>query len=178
MTDENENKEEKEQQESKYADFGAFLAEQSDDVKGLYETELAGLKSALEKERTARKQATETISTLKTQVEKGSESEKQLEKTLAEFNELKTQAEQDARRAKFYEQATGKDIGCSNVKATYAIAVANNLFDKDGVPNWTELKKLAPELFIGKAKNHAGKTGDELPSTADINAEIRQAAGF
>jgi len=170
------NPEEKETTSPTFGTFAEFLNAQDESVRALYESETSGLKSALDKERESRKQANEMINNLRPLVEKGSVAEKQLNETLSTMEQLKAQAERDARRANFAEQAIAPDVNCINIKAAFALASAENLFDKDGVPNWTELKKLAPELFGSKRSNHAGAVGE--PVEQGMNQLIREAAGF
>lgn len=169
------NPEEQAESTPSFTTFDEFLQAQDDTVRSLYETQTSGLRSALEKERESRKQANETINNLRPLVEKGSATEKQLNETLATMEQLKAQAERDAKRANFAEQAITPDVNCTNIKAAFALATAENLFNEDGVPNWTELKKLAPELF-GTKRNHAGATGE--PVAQGMNQIIREAAGF
>ena len=46
------------------------------------------------------------------------------------MTELQSKLEQSERRATFAEEAQRPEIGCLNAKAAYALAVAENLFDR------------------------------------------------
>jgi predicted nuclease with TOPRIM domain len=150
-------------------DFESWLDGQDDKVKELYQTHTSGLKSALEKERGERKDLSDQLKELLPKAEKGSELEKQLTETVGKL-------EAAEKRASFVEQAIKPEIGCVNVKAAYALALADDLFDKHGDPDWDELKKSAPELFRKAGKTDGGAGGDKTPGN-DINAAIRRAAG-
>jgi predicted nuclease with TOPRIM domain len=149
--------------------FETFLEKQDAKVKELYKTHTSGLKSALNKERDEKKLLSTQLKELLPKAEKGSDLEKQLSETL-------TKMEAAEKRASFVEQAIKPEIGCVNVKAAYALALADDLFDRNGRPDWTEIKKTAPELFR-KAGSTDGGAGGETPPANDINAAIRRATG-
>ena len=111
------------------------------------------------------------IKELLPKIEKGSEAEKSL-------LEYSTKLEASERKAAFYEDAIRPGIDCRNPKAAYALAVADNLFDRKGNPDWSALKAAAPELF-GRAPvvANAGAGTNAPPKNFDMNARIRQAAG-
>lgn len=154
--------------QQKYDSFESFLNEQDEAVKELYQSDIAGLKTALKSERDSNKELAGTLKELSSKAEKGSETEQKL-------TEMVTKLEAANRRANFAEMAIKPEIGCTNVKVAYALALADDLFDDKGVPQWEEIKKAAPELFRKPGKTDAGEGTDELP--ADINAAIRKAAG-
>lgn len=149
--------------------FDAFIEKQDTKVKELYEKHTSGLKSALEKERDEKRDLSKQLKDLLPKAEKGSELEKQLSETLTKF-------EAAERRASFAEDAIKPEIGCVNIKAAYALAVADNLFDRQGKPDWMEIKRVAPELFR-KAGSTDGGAGGKSEPINDINAAIRKAAG-
>ena len=150
-------------------DFEAWLEKQDDKVKELYKTHTSGLKSALEKERDEKKMLSGQLKELLPKAEKGSELEIKLSETL-------TKMEAAEKRASFVEQAIKPEIGCVNVKAAYALALADDLFDKNGKPDWNSIKQTAPELFR-KAGSTDGGAGGDTPPVNDINAAIRRATG-
>ena len=149
--------------------FDAYLDKQDGKVKELYEKHTSGLRSALEKERDEKKDLSRQLKDLLPKAEKGSELEKQLSETLGKF-------EAAERRASFAEDAIKPEIGCVNIKAAFALAIADNLFDRQGKPNWAEIKHVAPELFR-KAGSTDGGAGGRTEPTNDINSAIRKAAG-
>jgi len=102
--------------------------------------------------------------------EKGSELEAQLTETVSKL-------ESAERRAAFAEQAIKPEVSCSNVKAAYALALADNLFDKDGNPDWTTIKQTAPELFR-KPSSTDGGAGNRQPPKEDIYTAAMRAAGL
>jgi len=82
------------------------------------------------------------------------------------------------RKAAFNEDASRPEVGCSNPKAAYALATAEDLFDRQGRPDWNALKQVAPELFRkpgpGNSDGGAGNGNQPHPTMNDI---IRRAAG-
>ncbi len=140
-------------------------------AKSLFDEHVNGLKTALDTERTNRAALAKQIKDLAAKADKGSELEKQL-------NEASTRLEAAERRAAFAEDAIKPEIGCTNVKAAFALAQAEDLFDRHGRPDWNALKATAPELFrkptVGSADGGAGTNqGPKL----DMNTLIRRAAG-
>lgn len=139
--------------------------------RGLVDGHVMGLKSALATERQNRADLSKQIKDLAAKAEKGSEAEKQLLDTFAKL-------EAAERRAAFAEDAIRPEIGCSNVKAAYALAVAEDLFDSKGRVDWTGLKSAAPELFRKPGPGSAdGGAGVNHTPRMDMNMIIRRAAG-
>ena len=82
------------------------------------------------------------------------------------------------RRAAFAEDAIKPEIGCTNVKAAFALATAEDLFDRHGRPDWNALKATAPELFRKPTSGSAdGGAGTRQAPQLDMNTLIRRAAG-
>lgn len=150
-----------------------------DFYKGLEESQrkvidghVSGLQSALKSEREEKKDLVSQLREATGKLEKGSEAEKKL-------SDLTLQAEQAVKRATFVEEAIRPEIGCANPKAAFALASAEDLFKKDGNPDWDAIKKSAPELFRkGGGRGNAGEgTGGEPPAKVSMNEWIRNAAG-
>lgn len=162
--------------ESQYETFDDFLATVGEPERELYDSHVAGLKSALDKEREEASNLAKTLRELKPKAKKGSELEEELSKTLSKLEEAEKQYQETQRRAAFLEEAIKPAVGCKNPKAAYALAKAEDLFDKDGSPKWGDIRETAPEIFgeatVTKAGARGKTTGD------DINAEIRRSAGF
>ena len=123
-------------------------------AKRLFAAHIAGLKTALDTERTNRAALAKQLT------------------------DASTRLEAAERRAAFAEDAIKPEIGCTNVKAAFALATAEDLFDRHGRPDWNALKATAPELFrkptVGSADGGAGTNqGPKL----DMNTLIRRAAG-
>lgn len=135
-----------------FESFEAFLEKQPKEVKDLYESHTTGLKNSLTKAREERDNSTRLLRELQQKAEKGSDLEKQL-------SDAVEKAEAAERRALFAEGAITPEIRCVNVKAAYALAITDDLFKKDGSPDWESIKKAAPELFK-KPGNSTGGAGD------------------
>lgn len=162
--------------QSNYETFEEYLESADEDVRELYTEHTSGLKSALEKEREERKELSKQLQGLQSKAEKGSELETKLQKTIEELEQKEQQYQQTQKRIRFVEQAGTSDVGCINAKAAWAIAVTDDLFDRNDDPDWEAIKKSAPELFR-KTSTDAGK-GANSPTGSDINAEIRRKAGY
>lgn len=167
----------KENKESKFNSFEEFLSTVDEPIKQLYQKDISGLKTALDKERDDRKRISEKFDQLKEKAEKGSDLEKQLNDAQNLLNESENRYQEALRRANFAEQAIKPEIGCSNIKAAYAIAISDNLFDNKGNPDWKSIKSTAPELFKRSEFTDGGKR-QKAPLNEDMNSILRQAAGI
>lgn len=118
------------------------MAAQAPEIKSAYDSHTKGLQSALQGERTARKQIETQLRDAAAAAEKGSKAEAQL----AEIANKLTEAD---RRARFAEGASGKltDVGLAYIAAQRA-----NLFAEDGTANLDKLKELHPALFVAPAQ--------------------------
>lgn len=151
--------------------FETYYAGLDETHKGLVDGHVTGLKTALQSERTERANLTRQINELKAKAEKGSDLEKQL-------GDMATRLEQAERRATFAEDAIKPEVGCTNVKAAYALALAEDLFDRQGRPDWARLKAAAPELFRRAGSGSAdGGAGNNQTPRFGMNEIIRRAAG-
>lgn len=150
------------------ATWDTWYATQPENVKALYEQHVTGLKNTVQATREERDTLAKQIRDLSTKAEKGSE----LEKTLTEFTGKLALAEQ---RAAFYEDAGKPEIGCRNPKAAFALAQADNLFDRRGQPDWNAIKAAAPELFGAPSVNANAGTGtqNKPPQANTMNDFIR-----
>jgi len=139
--------------------------------RGLLDGHISGLRTALTSERTERTALSKRIADLQKAAEKGSEMERQL---LAMQESLVV----TERRAAFVEEAIRPEVGCSNVKAAYALATTENLFDSRGRADWNAIKTAAPELFRrpGPGSADGGAGMNQVPKL-DMNMIIRRAAG-
>lgn len=140
-------------------------------TRGLLDGHTSGLKTALHSERTERAALARQIGELQKGAEKGSA----LEKQLADLQGALLLTE---RRAAFVEDAIRPEVGCVNVKAAYALAQADDLFDRQGRPDWPALKAAAPELFRKPGPGNAdGGAGSAQQRVFGMNEIIRRAAG-
>jgi hypothetical protein len=152
--------------------FDSWLGEQPEHVRSGLDAHTAGLRSALESERTQRKQFSKELRDLTAKAEQGSEAQK----TLGEMTSRLEQAEQ---RAAFYEEAGRAEIACSNPRAAFLVASAEGLFTKRGDPDWPAIKAAAPELFGRKTTppGNAGSGNGSPPASPSMNDFIRAASG-
>lgn len=151
--------------------WDTWYEQQDETSRALLEQHTAGLKSALDDERSNRKALAKQIADLTKQAEEGSTLKAELQKL--------TQAQEAAsRKAAFYESAPG-DVG--NLRLAWLAAEDAGLVDREGVANWTALRKQAPELFrtpLAPKGNGGEGNGQSGPSAAPtINDAIRRAAG-
>ena len=151
--------------------FETFLASQPEEVQRLYQEHSTGLLNTVKATRQERDDLSKQIKELLPKVEKGSATE-------AALNEMQLRLEAAEGKAKFLEEAVRPGVDCRNPKAAYALAVASELFDRRGNPDWTALKAEAPELF-GKitAPANAGSGTSNPPKQADMNMWIRRSSG-
>ena len=151
--------------------FDAWYGGADEQVKALVEGHVSGLKTALATERQGRSELSKQIKDLAAKAEKGSELEKQL-------TEASAKLEAAEKRASFAEDAIRPEVGCTNVKAAYALAIAENLFDSRGRADWNAIKTAAPELFRRAGAGSAdGGAGTGQGPKLDMNSIIRRAAG-
>lgn len=140
------------------------------EAQELIATRESGLKTALDSERDARKDAEKDLRAVAKDLEEGSEAQKKV-LTLAD------DVAEGTKKADFYEDA--HKAGVSNLKLAFLVATDEGLFDKRGNANFDKLKEGFPELF-GKKKiidPNAGDGTDTLPDgqKKDMNAYIRAA---
>lgn len=130
--------------------FEEWFENQPENVKTLISDHEKGLKSALESERGNTKALSKQISDLQGAAEEGSELKKQL-------GALQARLTESERHANFIDGAAG--AGCSNPKAAYKLAKADeDLWKRDGSPDWDAIKETAPEFFR-KPGNGSGNPG-------------------
>ena len=160
------------QQQQAPLTWESWVEAQDESVKGLIDGHVKGLKSALDNERTQRSDLAKQLRDVTAKAEKGSE-------LATALTQVSAQLEEAERRATFYADAGKPEIGCSNPRAAFVVAQADNLFDKRGNVDWAALKVAAPELFRPRVPNaNAGVgTGTPPPAQRDMNQYIRRAAG-
>jgi hypothetical protein len=153
-------------------DFDSWLDGQPEHVKQGFTAKTTGLHSALESERTQRKDLAKELKKLSGEATQGSEAQKAL-------GEMSTQLERAEQRAAFMEEGVRPEIGCTNLKAAFLVASADGLFKRSGEPDWAAIKQAAPELF-GQRKTPPGNAGSGNGSPpaekASMNDWIRKAA--
>jgi len=155
------------------ASFEEWLGAQDETIKSLYESHTAGLKSALQSERTQRQELAKQLNAAakKQGVDEG---------TQQALTEMASRLEEAETRASFFEDAARPETGCSNAFLAYLTAQNIGAIDKKGRVNWAAIKEVAPELF-GRKTTPAGNAGagtqQQQPAAANMNTWIRRAAG-
>ena len=130
--------------------FEDWFESQPEDVKSLISDHEKGLKSALNAERDNTKALSSQLRDLQGAAEKGSDLEKQI-------TALQTKLNESERHASFIDGAAA--AGCSNPKAAYKLAKNDDdLWKRDGSPDWDAIKETAPEFFR-KQQNGSGNPG-------------------
>jgi hypothetical protein len=150
-------------------DYETWFNQQPDDVKGLIEGHTTGLKSALDKERSERKEFEKQLRIAASEQEKGSEARKLLEGQADRMALLE-------RQAAFFDAA--HTAGATNLKLAWLAAVDAGLVDDKGQVDMDKVKAAFPQLFGAKtvAGNAGAGTGDDPPK-GGMNAYIRKSAG-
>ena len=155
------------------ATWETFLQQQSDEVRGLFDGHVTGLKSALASERDQHKDLAKQLREATEKLDKDSDARKELEA-------LSGRLEVAEQRAAFYQDAAKPEIGCANAKLAWLAAQEIEAFDRRGNVNWDALKKAFPELFRTGGSGNAGSGtggGGNPPGGVDMNSMIRRAAG-
>jgi len=151
--------------------FDTWLTEQDEPVKAVINTRFQALENTVKATRDERDAIKVQVKDLLTKAEKGSALEKSLNETMAKLDATE-------KRAAFFEDAVKPGIDCRNPKAAFALAMAENLFDRKGIPDWATLKTEAPELFGKVVINaNAGEGSGNKLKNSDMNMIIRRAAG-
>ena len=151
--------------------WGEWLASQPENIKTLYQDHTSRFNADLAAVRQERNDLTRQFKELQGKAEKGSDTEKLLQQAQDQLSKAE-------RRAAFAEEASSPAVGCLNIKAAYALATADDLFDRRGNPDWAALKVAAPELFRKPGGSVDGGTaGNAVNAHGDMNAIIRRAAG-
>lgn len=153
-------------------DFETWLEGQEETVKEMYTTHSEALMNTVRATRTERDNFAKQIKELAKGQAEGSEARQALE-------DMSVKLEASERRAAFLEDASKPEIQCRNTKAAWSLALAENLFDRKGNPDWSAIKAEAPELFGTPSANARVGTGTATPPppTKSMNDFIRTASG-
>jgi hypothetical protein len=138
--------------------FDKWISAQPETIRGLFDSHIDGLKSALEGERTTRKTAEKELRKLSALATDGSELKTQLERMAAD-------AEVAEKKATFY--ADAHEAGVKNLRVAWAAAKELGTHTRSGDVDFAKLKEVAPELFAStktpvppaNAGNGAGQQG-------------------
>jgi hypothetical protein len=151
--------------------FETWHGSLGDDHKKLIDSHVGGLKSALESERTEKRELSKQLAQLSAKAAKGENVEKEL-------GEVNSRLETTQKRADFYESA--HSAGIKNLKAAWLIASGDEgVWKRDGTLDLEAFKGSYPELFgsvqvpPGNGGNGNGQGGGGATS---MDQAIRQAA--
>jgi hypothetical protein len=151
-----------------------WLKEQPEPVKALLDGHTSGLKSALDSERTAKKDLEKKLRDAAKHATDGSELQKELQKVANDLAEAQA-------RADFFEAAAAAEV--TNPRLAYIAARDAGLMDDKRGADFGKLKQQFPELFkkpVTPAGNAGSGTGGSAPAptgNAAANFAIRRAAG-
>lgn len=152
--------------------YEEWYATLTDELKGLVEGHISGLKSALERQKTDNKDLKATIAA--TIASKDTEAASKLEAITGQLKDA-------TQRASFYE-AAGK-MGVKNAKLAFVAAKDAGLLHEDGTLKEDKFKETFPELIgeqpVTKPQTQAGAGtgGTKTPETMTWNDAVRIAAG-
>lgn len=153
-------------------DFDTWLAEQTDEVKGLVAGHIDGLKSALDSERSTRKSLEKDLRTAVSQAEAGSEMQKRLQEMERSLSSTTTKAD-------FFQAA--HQAGAKNLSLAFLAAQEAGLVGESGAVDFDKLKTGFPELFAEKVRvpGNAGEGMGNPPPAGKTSMDdlIRQQAG-
>ena len=163
-------KQEEGQQEN--VTFDSWIEGQDEQVRGLIDGHVGGLRSALQSERDQRKDFEKQLKSTVAQVDAGTEARKQLDT-------LTGQLESQAQQAEFYEAA--HMAGVANLKLAWlAVQQDESLVDRHGKADMGRLKESYPELFTSP-KTPAGNAGTgtqkDPTGAGGMNEFIRKSSG-
>jgi len=150
-----------------------WIATQPDEVKSRIEGRTRGLESALDSERTQRKDIEKQLRETAKLLEKGSEARKAVEEQADRVKAAEV-------KAAFYDAAHA--AGCVNLRLAHLAAQDAKLIRDDGSFDVAAMKEKFPQLFQAKPpapKGHAGEGTKDTkpPGSMSISDAIRVAAG-
>lgn len=149
--------------------FEQWISSQPDDVQGLFESHVTGLKAALTSERESRKALQRTVKELQASVGKADDLQARLTKLEGDLTD-------QAAYAMFIETAANANI--RNFRLAWLAVKEFDLLSPEGEVDLVKLKSSVPELFARTAIISAGAgTGTPPPVTTSMNDLIRNAAG-
>lgn len=159
------------------ASFDAWLQQQDENARRLYEEHVSGLKNALKSERTEKGDLSKQLKDLAKKAEEGSALK-------AELDRLAATQEKTSRRADFLESAVA--AGVTDLKLAWKAVSADGdeFLDRKGQINFEALKAAHPGLFEKprvpdvNAGRGLGGGNPNKSSTAAMNDFIRKAAGY
>lgn len=149
--------------------FEQWISSQPDDVQGLFETHVSGLKAALASERDSRKALQRSVRELQASAGKVDDLQERLTKLEGDLTD-------QAAYANFIEAAATANV--KNFRLAWLAVKEFDLLKSDGEVDLVKLKDAVPELFTRTAVISAGAgTGAPPQVSTSMNDLIRNAAG-
>lgn len=153
--------------------WDSWLEQQDETVKSLLDSHTKGLKSALESERTGRKDLARRVAELSQQAETGTELRTQLDKLTGDLDSMNA-------RQSFYEQAHGMRV--VDLKSAFVLARESGLVNNQGQTDWKAFQEQHPYMFeraqVPRANAGSGTSTPPPAQPADMNELIRRKAGI
>ena len=146
--------------------YESWIGEQSEEVKAGIEEHYNGLLNTVKATRDERDALSKELKSLAKNIDENSEAGKQL-------GELRTKLAEAEKKSIFMEQSVTR--GVKRPSAAYAIANADNLYLKDGQPDWDKIKESVPELFTPQSINSDAGSGTSKKPEGNFNTSIRKA---
>ena len=137
----------------------------------LFTSHVEGLKNSLVQSRAERDAQSERVKAIIKALDG-----KEPESVRAELQRMQTELAETATRAAFYEEAGKPEVGCSDPRLAYLVAVNDKLFTARGTPDWERIKAAAPLLFAKapvQSANAGAGTQSQPPGKASMNDWIR-----
>lgn len=153
--------------------FTDWLEQQPEDVRGLIGSHTSGLKSALDSERSQRKELAKALKDVTKELDEGTQARESLEALTGKMEQ--------------YEQQIGaydalSAAGVTNLRLAWIAAREAGAIDKKGNVNLETLKAEYPELFKAQRTppgNAGAGAGQQPPqATGGMDALIRKKAGI
>lgn len=158
--------------------YESWLETLEDDKQQLLTEHTAGLKTALDDERTQRKTLASDLRDAVKAMKKSAGDETALAELTTSLGTLTEQLDETERKAQFYEAMAGK---VSNVRLAFIAAQSAGLVDAKRGVDAESLQTQFPELFPGKQSGARGNAGDGAgsppPVATSMTALIRKGAG-
>jgi hypothetical protein len=132
--------------------YDEWLAGQDEATKTLLGTHTQGLRSALDSERTQRKDLERQLRDTAGKLDKDSDARKSLD-------ELANKLASTERQSNFYDEAHRQ--GANNLKLAYLAASGDGLIDDKGKVDWAQLKSKFPQLFTQPAQASTGQANSQ-----------------
>ena len=155
------------------ASWDDYLKEQPEEVQGLFQVHVKGLKSALDDERTENRKLAKQLR----DAAEGADA-----KTARKLNDMAQTQDSLTKKADFYEVASSE--GCNNLRLAWIAANDIEAFDRRGNVDINALKGRFPELFGTQRpptppppKTGAGSGTRTSPDGFDMDSFIRAQSG-